>query len=72
MRRGKPVEAEDVSYGPVYTEENARYQQSTNTTKSFLLDEIYDYFTQGVYPVRLKDRIDQSSRRRDFRAAAAR
>jgi hypothetical protein len=66
------VAKESLRYGPVYDMRNARYQRSLHTTRSWLLDEIYDYHTTGVFPVRLKDRPDSSSRRRDFKSAASR
>jgi hypothetical protein len=61
-----------VQYGPVYTAATARYQHSLLATGSYLFDEVYDFLTTGVYPGRLKSRKDVSSKRRDFRAAAAR
>jgi hypothetical protein len=66
------VAKESLRYGPVYDMRNARYQRSLHTTRSWLLDEIFDYHTSGVFPVRLNDRPDSSSRRRDFKSAASR
>jgi hypothetical protein len=66
------VAKESLRYGPVYDMRNARYQRSLHTTRSWLLDEIFEYHTTGVFPVRLKDRPDSSSRRRDFKSAASR